>query len=278
VERFIDTPVKHYSSGMYVRLAFAVAAHLEPEILLVDEVLAVGDAQFQKKCLGRMGAVAREGRTILLVSHNMGAINRLCSKCLWIEGGGVKAHEIASAVVTSYLSEGVEAAAERHWDGKDAPGGDGVCLRSARICQPTGRTCAAIDIQNAFDIEVEVEVETDAMEELGIGIQIVAADGQVVYHSTSLYSGHERVHSGLQRATCTLPAYTLNAGVYSLTVSADRPQRELVFLHENAVNWSVEATCPTMGRYTAEAWKGVLGPGLGKWSTTSAAAETKSWD
>src|SRR3984893_3657563 len=90
IEKFIDTPVKHYSSGMYVRLAFAVAAHLEPEILLVDEVLAVGDINFQKKCLGKMGEVARAGRTILLVSHQMNQIRRLCTSCVWLEAGRVK--------------------------------------------------------------------------------------------------------------------------------------------------------------------------------------------
>src|ERR1700744_6806937 len=90
IEKFIDTPVKHYSSGMYVRLAFAVAAHLEPEILLVDEVLAVGDIAFQKKCMGKMGDVAREGRTIVLVSHNMSAINSLCSRCVIMDSGGVE--------------------------------------------------------------------------------------------------------------------------------------------------------------------------------------------
>jgi lipopolysaccharide transport system ATP-binding protein len=87
IEKFLDTPVKHYSSGMYVRLAFAVAAHLEPEILLVDEVLAVGDAAFQKKCLGKMEDVAKEGRTVLFVSHNMGAITRLCERSLWLDEG-----------------------------------------------------------------------------------------------------------------------------------------------------------------------------------------------
>src|SRR5207237_6382731 len=90
VERFLDTPVKRYSSGMYVRLAFGVAAHLEPEILLVDEVLAVGDVAFQKKCLGKMGDVARHGRTIILVSHNMAAINALCSRCVILSGGSVE--------------------------------------------------------------------------------------------------------------------------------------------------------------------------------------------
>src|SRR5208283_4325711 len=104
LEQFIDTPVKHYSSGMYVRLAFAVAAHLEPEILLVDEVLAVGDINFQKKCLGKMGDVARAGRTVVLVSHQLNQIRRLCHRVIWIEGGGVcqsgPTHEVVSAYET----------------------------------------------------------------------------------------------------------------------------------------------------------------------------------
>lgn len=105
VEKFLDTPVKRYSSGMYVRLAFAVAAHLEPEILVVDEVLAVGDAQFQKKCLGKMGEVASEGRTVLFVSHNMGAISTLCDKGVYLAKGQVREIGTAEQIVTSYVSE-----------------------------------------------------------------------------------------------------------------------------------------------------------------------------
>src|SRR6266446_5348742 len=105
LEKFIDTPVKHYSSGMYVRLAFAVAAHLEPEILLVDEVLAVGDITFQKKCMGKMGDVARGGRTVVLVSHNMAAINALCSRCVIMKDGGVVFEGSASEVTARYYAE-----------------------------------------------------------------------------------------------------------------------------------------------------------------------------
>lgn len=104
IEKFIDTPVKHYSSGMYVRLAFAVAAHLEPEILIIDEVLAVGDAQFQKRCLGKMNEVARSGRTVLFVSHNLRAVAQLCGHCIWIDGGRVISHGLANEVVVDYLA------------------------------------------------------------------------------------------------------------------------------------------------------------------------------
>ena len=104
IEKFLDTPVKRYSSGMYVRLAFAVAAHLEPEILLVDEVLAVGDAAFQKKCLGKMGNVVREGRTVLFVSHNMTAITSLCNRAIWLDGGSIREDGTSESVVSNYLA------------------------------------------------------------------------------------------------------------------------------------------------------------------------------
>ena len=113
VERFIDTPVKRYSSGMYLRLAFAVAAHLEPEVLVVDEVLAVGDAAFQKKCLGKMSDVAGEGRTVVFVSHNLAALQALCSRAIWLDGGEMKADADPAEVVDSYLSSVDEAAGAR---------------------------------------------------------------------------------------------------------------------------------------------------------------------
>jgi len=116
IEKFIDTPVKRYSSGMYVRLAFAVAAHLEPEILLVDEVLAVGDAEFQKKCLGKMGTVAKEGRTILFVSHNMAAIGNLCSSCVLLRNGELALKESAHAAIERYARSGLDREAA---DGKN---------------------------------------------------------------------------------------------------------------------------------------------------------------
>jgi lipopolysaccharide transport system ATP-binding protein len=108
VERFLDTPVKHFSSGMYLRLAFAVAAHLDPEILLVDEVLAVGDAAFQRKCLGKMAEVTKAGRTVLFVSHNLGAMRGLCQRALWLEAGGLRADGPAAQVISDYLNAGAE--------------------------------------------------------------------------------------------------------------------------------------------------------------------------
>src|SRR5881227_1970915 len=129
-EKFLDTPVKRYSSGMYVRLAFAVAAHLEPEILVVDEVLAVGDAEFQKKCLGKMKGVASRGRTVFFVSHNMATVDSLCSRCLFLSGGRLIAIEVADEAVTKYLGDMSERIFIRVWqDEKNAPHNDDVILR-----------------------------------------------------------------------------------------------------------------------------------------------------
>src|SRR6188508_439786 len=130
IEEFLDTPVKRYSSGMYVRLAFAVAAHLEPEILVVDEVLAVGDAQFQKKCLGKMGEVARGGRTVLFVSHNMSAINRLCSRGVLLDAGRVVFDGPAVNATAAYLHGAGERGAGQEWSPDQAPGSDSVKLLS----------------------------------------------------------------------------------------------------------------------------------------------------
>ena len=134
LEKFIDTPVKHYSSGMYVRLAFAVAAHLEPEILLVDEVLAVGDFKFQKKCLGKMGDVARAGRTVILVSHNLGAICQLCPRTLWIEEGSLVADGDSESIVARYMKKASNDSNQQVWE---RTGNGHVKFTSVEILTPT---------------------------------------------------------------------------------------------------------------------------------------------
>jgi len=159
VEKFIDTPVKHYSSGMYLRLAFAVAAHLEPEILLVDEVLAVGDARFQRKCLNKMEEVGQEGRTVLFVSHSMPSITRLCERVILLDEGRIIADGPAHQVVSAYLNSGLGTTAAREWpDLAKAPGDDVVRLRAVRVRTEDGRVTDAVDIRQAVGIEMEYEV------------------------------------------------------------------------------------------------------------------------
>ena len=161
VENFIDTPVKHYSSGMYLRLAFAVAAHLEPEILLVDEVLAVGDASFQRKCLDKMQEVGRQGRTVLFVSHNMPAITRLCPRTILLDAGKVLDDGPSTQVVSAYLSSGLGTTAARSWPKLNtAPGNDIVRLCAVRVCTEAGEVAESLDIRLPVRIEVEYEVLT----------------------------------------------------------------------------------------------------------------------
>lgn len=159
VEKFLDTPVKRYSSGMYVRLAFAVAAHLEPEILIVDEVLAVGDLEFQKKCMGKMQAVGQDGRTVLFVSHSMSAITRLCPRAILLDTGRVASDGPVSKVTSVYMSSGMGLIGVREWpELKIAPGNDIVRLRKIRVCTSSGQTMDSMDIRRPIGIEVTFDV------------------------------------------------------------------------------------------------------------------------
>lgn len=159
IANFIDTPVKRYSSGMYVRLAFAVGAHLEPEILIVDEVLAVGDVQFQKKCLSKMHDIGDHGRTVLFVSHNMSAITRLCPRAILLENGKVIADGPSNQVVSTYLHSGFHSRASQEWKVlEEAPGDENVRLRAVRVQSAQGQVTDAIDIRQTFAIEIEYDV------------------------------------------------------------------------------------------------------------------------
>jgi lipopolysaccharide transport system ATP-binding protein len=159
IEQFVDTPVKRYSSGMYVRLAFGVAAHLDPEILVVDEVLAVGDSRFQKKCLDKMDDAGRTGRTVLFVSHNMQAVTRLSSRCLLLDRGHVVLDGSPHRVANAYLSSGIGTSAEREWnDPATAPGDDVVRFRAVRVRSEAGELADAIDIREGAGVELEYDV------------------------------------------------------------------------------------------------------------------------
>lgn len=159
VEKFIDTPVKRYSVGMKIRLGFSVAAFLEPDILVIDEVLAVGDADFQKKCLQKMETVGKHGRTVLFVSHNMQMITRLCSRAILLEKGQIKDDGRADKVVASYLSSGRLSSSERTWKNKqEAPGGDVARLLAVRVKDENGQVLESFDIRKPIGIEMEYEV------------------------------------------------------------------------------------------------------------------------
>jgi lipopolysaccharide transport system ATP-binding protein len=159
IAKFIDTPVKHYSTGMYLRLAFSVAAHLEPEILVVDEVLAVGDAGFQRKCLNKMEDVGNQGRTVIFVSHNMPAITRLCDRAILLDEGRVIKDGNSHGIVSTYLSSGVATTAEREWtDLSRAPGTEVVRLRAVRVRGQNGNVAETVDIREPVALEMEYEI------------------------------------------------------------------------------------------------------------------------
>jgi len=158
VEKFLDTPVKRYSMGMRVRLAFAVAAHLEPEILIIDEVLAVGDAEFQKKCLNKMEDVGQEGRTVLFVSHNMAAVTRLCNRGILLSAGSILEDGNTHAIVSSYLTSGLGTTAARDWSASEAPGDDSVRLRALRVVDQQGSVSEGVDIRKKVGLQMEFDV------------------------------------------------------------------------------------------------------------------------
>ena len=161
LEKFIETSVKWYSSGMYVRLAFSVAAHLEPEILMMDEVLAVGDAAFQQKCLDKMHDIRQQGRTILFVSHDMAAITRLCKRVVLLEKGKISFDGEPREVVKRYLSSSWKTGALQEWNAEDAPGDEVVRLRRVRVHAEDGTTVSVVDIHKPFGIELVYDVLED---------------------------------------------------------------------------------------------------------------------
>ena len=160
LEKFIDTPVKWYSSGMYLRLAFSVAAHLDTEVLFMDEVLAVGDVGFQHKCLDKMHEIRNEGRTILFVSHNMSAVTRLCKRVIWLDRGRAVEDGPAYEVVNNYLGTSWKVTEEREWrEGEEAPGGEVVRLRRVRARDREGRTAQTFDIRRPVGVELTYDVQ-----------------------------------------------------------------------------------------------------------------------
>jgi lipopolysaccharide transport system ATP-binding protein len=162
LDKFIDTPVKFYSSGMYMRLAFAVAAHLEPEILIVDEVLAVGDIAFQKKCLNKMRDVRQQGRTVLFVSHNLQAVSRLCRRVIWLERGKVRADGEAQQVISQYLHAQSNSNSEKIWENpSNAPGNEITRLLRVRAASEDGETTSSFDIRRPVFLELTYEVLRD---------------------------------------------------------------------------------------------------------------------
>jgi lipopolysaccharide transport system ATP-binding protein len=256
LERFLDTPVKRYSSGMYMRLAFAVASHLEPEILIVDEVLAVGDAAFQKKCLGKMEDVAHEGRTVLFVSHNMAAIRTLCGRTLWLDEGQIMRIGPTAQVVADYVQEGAASTLERVWeDPATAPGNEKVKIRSARVrTVPEGQE-QSISIHTPFQLEFEFWNQiTEPV--LNFTMHLYTIEGTYVFATCSQVGARQQ---GLIKEVVKIPGEFLNAGIYSVTIQIVEDARSLD-LHPGILSFEVHDPGSLNGFWSN--WPGIVRPKL----------------
>lgn len=263
IERFLDTPVKRYSSGMYTRLAFSVAAHLEPEILIVDEVLAVGDAQFQKKCLGKMGDVARAGRTVLFVSHNIGAVRMLCNKGIFLSEGEI-AHAGAMGDVIAYYEESVEGqSAERLWSDAEAPGSDHVKLLAVRVLNNEGRVSDSLTRSEMINVQLQFRVKSETMR-LNPHIHLLNRAGELLFISTNLHDtkdGQRVYDPGIYTAMCVIPDKLLNVGIYFVTVYLVRDLNHHEIKVESAVSFDIAEDGSDRGDYLG-GWAGQIRPTL----------------
>ena len=273
VEQFIDTPVKRYSSGMYVRLAFAVAAHLEPEILVVDEVLAVGDAAFQKKCLGKMQDVAKgQGRTVLFVSHNMAAVTQLCGKAIWLHEGRLKDTGASEGVVRAYVDCQLAHVAERRWeDSENAPGDDRVRVIGARVVQH-GELAGVVDINKECRIEIDLLTLKPARNLL-TGINLYDANGNCILNCVDWRES--QLPAGSFRKHVTIPAQTLAEGKVSVLIRAVfyEPDVMSAVISDALLFEAIDSDHPDAVRgHYKESWPGIVRLRL-PWSDASPIAK-----
>lgn len=277
VAQFIDTPVKRYSSGMYLRLAFAVAAHLEPEILVVDEVLAVGDAEFQRKCLGKMDDVAHEGRTVLFVSHNMSAILQLTQESILLEKGQLVRRGASAEVVDHYLSAGFSQTGERLWEADEIPAdAEPFAPCTLRVRNPAGTVVDTVRSTEATTIEIEYTLSR-SITGLRVGIYLMTMRGELIFTTfdtddPSLFEQYGERPAGRFVSRCTIPTDTLNEGRYAIGVNASSFRVKRYFHDERALAFNVDPT-GAPGMHWPEQRLGMVRPRL-DWSIEEVDRET----
>ena len=246
VEQFIDTPVKRYSSGMYLRLAFAVAAHLEPEILVVDEVLAVGDAEFQRKCLGKMSDVAQQGRTVLFVSHNMSAVLRLTQETLVIDKGRLVMRAPTTEAVDYYLSQGFSQEGVREWREEEIPANaEPFRPLAVRVCNPAGVISDTVRSREPITLEIAYRLNAP-VQGLRVGIYLMSTRGEYILTSFDTDDPEKFERDGTRApgeyvSRCVLPADFLNEGRYVIGVNASSFRVRRYFQDEQALTFNVDA-------------------------------------
>ena len=279
VEQFLETPVKRYSSGMYMRLAFAVAAHLEPEILVVDEVLAVGDAKFQEKCLGKMRSVAQGGRTVLFVSHNMAAVLSLCTRGILISKGSIALDDAVSKVVQQYITDSTATAGEVEFDLSVASKFDNSALRfkGVRLLNRAGDIVSYVDINDGVSIEIEYEVRR-VIRSPQVGFLLWNQDGVCILTSLDT-DGLEKVEDrqllpGKYIVQCDIPSAYLRLGRYWLDLGSSIPNVELFDEVKQAISFEVTGD-GSLEAKLAQTRFGVVAPAL-KWQLQSSIVTSNS--
>lgn len=257
VEKFIDTPVKRYSSGMYVRLAFAVAAHLEPEILILDEVLAVGDADFQKKCLGKMKDVsANQGRTVLFVSHNLTAVKNLCSRAIFLKQGQLAKSGNAEEIVAYYQSYEFKDSLGQTWEYDKAPGNDKVKVKSMYAIPQMLPGSDAITPATPIHIEFEFWNEQEE-DDINLSMELKNISGDVVF---SVLSPLVKMKKGLHKGVCYIPGNLLNDGLFSVSMMVVRNLELPLYNLDNGVAFEVVEDREASGWHGK--WPGLVRPQL----------------
>jgi lipopolysaccharide transport system ATP-binding protein len=237
VEAFLETPIKHYSSGMQLRLAFAVAAHLEPEILVIDEVLAVGDLEFQKKCIGKMEAVSKqEGRTILFVSHDLNYVSALCTKAVLLQDGRVAESGKTHQIVSNYISHITKRSAQYIYPETDRPGNDIVKLGSLRVIDASFNAKSNFKVTEKIGIEMKYEV-FDHGRILWLGHNIYNQTGVHVFDAHNVNSPyyHEPHSKGKYVSVMWIPAHLLNTGSYYINSAIFNHMEKVIHFHEKDI-------------------------------------------
>ena len=267
IDRFLDTPVKWYSSGMYMRLAFAVAAHMKPEILIVDEVLAVGDASFQRKCIGKMEGIARDSRAILFVSHNMTAVENLCHRVIWLEEGRLVADGNPRDVIAQYLQKAVVPVTMTNWaDPAEAPGSNGIRLRQVSIRPVGGTPLDPITLETPFEVEIQYSNQLPGTR-FHLTLNIVNEQGLLIFkaiRATRPEIEDELLPGGVFRDVCRVPAHLLNTGIHRIELLAGPDHMHTDFRKPDVIVFDVlESQAPGLWQGT---WHGAVRPKL-EWST-----------
>ncbi len=267
VEQFLDTPVKHYSSGMYTRLAFAVAANLEPEVLVVDEVLAVGDAEFQKKCLGKMKDVSdKEGRTVLFVSHNMAAVKSICRRGILLKGGELTFDGNAVSAVDFYMQGGSDLSSFREWTETEMPGNNTIKIRMASVYAQGKSVGEPILTSDDFVFEIEFYNNIDNGD-IDVTWDLMNVQGVHVAHIGTICS-QNGLPRGWHKTTATFPRNLLNTERYIFNVQFGRNQRELLFRMEDVLTFDVDDGIQRSGS-SFHKYPGVIHP-VCQWQTVNA--------